>query len=53
MKQAARASGRAAMADFAGADAELAETLDNMDDAANYAAWIFALTGSSGVSALK
>ncbi len=43
MKQAARAGGRAAMADFAGADAELAETLDNMDDAANYAAWIFAL----------
>jgi SAM-dependent methyltransferase len=43
MKLANRPGGRAARADFAVADAELAETLDNMDDAANYAAWIFSL----------
>jgi 2-polyprenyl-3-methyl-5-hydroxy-6-metoxy-1,4-benzoquinol methylase len=43
MRREERPVGRATPADFAGADAELAETLDNMDDAANYAAWIFAL----------
>src|SRR6266566_435714 len=34
---------RAAIAKFSAADAELAETLDNLDDAANYAGWILEL----------
>jgi SAM-dependent methyltransferase len=32
-----------ALADFSAADAELAYTLDNLDDAANYSGWIFEL----------
>jgi SAM-dependent methyltransferase len=32
-----------ALADFSAADAELASTLDNLDDADNYAGWIFEL----------
>jgi SAM-dependent methyltransferase len=32
-----------AFADFSAADAELASTLDNLDDADNYAGWIFEL----------
>lgn len=39
-----RAARRATViADFSAADAELAETLDNLDDAGNYAGWIFEL----------
>lgn len=34
---------QAAPADFAEADGELAEALENLDDAVNYAAWIFGL----------
>ena len=34
-------SGPASVASVAAADAELAETLDNLDGAGNYAAWIF------------
>ena len=35
-----------ARADFSAADAELASTLDNLDGADNYAAWIFELIES-------
>jgi SAM-dependent methyltransferase len=34
---------RTAVAEFSAADAELQDALDNLDDAANYAAWIFEL----------
>jgi SAM-dependent methyltransferase len=37
---------RRALADFSAADAELASTLDNLDDADNYAGWIFELIES-------
>jgi SAM-dependent methyltransferase len=38
-----RSTQRNAVAEFSAADAELQETLDNLDDAGNYAAWIFEL----------
>jgi SAM-dependent methyltransferase len=38
-----RRSRRTAVAEFSAADAELQEALDNLDDADNYAAWIFEL----------
>lgn len=38
-----RRARRTALADFSAADVELQETLDNLDDADNYATWIFEL----------